>query len=211
MGPTAIAPSSHILARDGLGLSFGVTEEGPEAEADRGDWSGLGAGRAEILKGISPALSEQKVIVPASAAGSICIIHSAMVHRATHRLSDDARWRPMFKFGFTRMREPKSPSWDHDPGNDTPGEGMNWPGLVAPEAAPICMSIWRWHLGHVTEPVEAKVAAADLASLRDTVLAEPCAGDEALRVGSAYTLGKVAHDPAPFPSQRASWSSGRFC
>ena len=39
MGPTAIAPSSHILARDGLGLSFGVTEEGPEAETDRGDWS----------------------------------------------------------------------------------------------------------------------------------------------------------------------------
>ena len=44
MGPTAIVPSSHILARDGLGLSLGVTEEGPAAEFDRDDWSGLGAG-----------------------------------------------------------------------------------------------------------------------------------------------------------------------
>ena len=77
MGPTAIVPSSHILARDGLGLSLGVTEEGPAAEFDRDDWSGLGAGQAYILPAIAPTLSEHKVVVPStsSAKGSICIVH----------------------------------------------------------------------------------------------------------------------------------------
>ena len=100
MGPTAIVPSSHILARDGLGLSFGVIEEGPDAEFDRDDWSGLGAGQADILPQIAPSLFEYKVIVPPEAAGSVCIVHEDMVHRATPRLSEDARWRPMFKFSF---------------------------------------------------------------------------------------------------------------
>jgi hypothetical protein len=208
MGPTAIAPSSHILGRDGLGLSFGVTEEGSEAEADRSDWSGLGAGRAEVLGDIAPKLFEHKVIVPPSAAGTICIIHSAMVHRATNRLSEDARWRPMFKFGFTRTHEPRSPSWAYDPSGNTAAGEAGWPGLVVPEAAPICDSVWRWHLGQVSEPVEAKTTT-DIAALRATILADPCAGDEGLRIGAAYSLGRTAQDPLSLPlivlCKRCAW------
>ena len=65
---------------------------------------------------------------------------------------------PQFKFGFTRMHEPTSPSWAHDPSiNTATAAGVtNWPGLVVPEAAPICDSIWRWHLGQMSNPVEAK-------------------------------------------------------
>ena len=192
MGPTAIAPSSHVLARDGLGLSFGVTEEGPKAEIDRSDWSGLGAGRGEVLGDIAPTLYEHKVVVPPSAAGSICIIHSAMVHRATNRLSDDAKWRPMFKFSFTRMHEPTSiPSWNHNPSVGTAMTAGDWPGLAVPEATPICESIWRWHLGHVPKRVEAKVAETDLAALQATIIADPRAGDEGLRIGASYTLGRI--------------------
>ena len=190
MGPTAIAPSSHILARDGLGLSFGVTEEGPEADFDREDWSGLGAGQEEILRDIAPTLFEHKVVVPPSAAGTICIVHEDMVHRATPRLSDDARWRPMFKFSFTRVHEPTSPSWNHDP-SSAAGGATGWPGLAAADAAPICESIWRWHLGGAPTPDKAKalVIDADVAALRMAVLSDPRAGDEALRIGAAYSLG----------------------
>lgn len=190
MGPTAIVPSSHILGRDGLGLSFGITEEGSKAGLDRDDWSGLGAGQSEILADIAPTLFEHKVIVPSKAAGSICIVHEDMVHRATPRLSDDARWRPMFKFSFTRLHEPKSPSWDHDP-HFASTEVRKWPGLAAPEATPICESIWDWHLGHAPAPDVRKAVATDVGSLRDTIVADPCAGDEGLRIGAAYHLGRA--------------------
>ena len=190
MGPTAIVPSSHILARDGLGLSFGVIEEGPEAEFDREDWSGLGAGQAEILADIAPTLFEHKVIVDEP---RICIVHEDMVHRATPRMSDDARWRPMFKFSFTRVHEPNAPSWDHNPSYGAAmGGATAWPGLAAPEAAPICKSIWHWHLGHAPAPDETEASDADVPALRDTICADPRAGDEGQRIGAAYTLGTKA-------------------
>eukprot|EP01044_Picomonas_judraskeda_P026552 COSAG03_NODE_8109_length_836_cov_1.492537_2_plen_74_part_01 len=69
-----------MRSSDGLGLSYGVLTEGPEAELDREDWSGLGAGQEEILRGIAPTLFEHKVVVPPSAAGSVCIVHEDMVH-----------------------------------------------------------------------------------------------------------------------------------
>jgi hypothetical protein len=130
MGPTAIVPSSHILARDGLGLSYGVMDDGPAGAEDRGDWCSLAAfyrpfplifrgsltikfcercrgglgGRAEILPKIAPALFEHKVVVPASEAGSVCIVHEDMVHRGTPR-DDEDMFRPMFKWSFSRVHD----------------------------------------------------------------------------------------------------------
>lgn len=202
MGPTAIVPSSHIMARDGLGLSLGVTEEGPRAEANRDDWSGLlrypgheddadqSLNRAAALQGMAPSLFEHKVVVPHSAAGSICIVHEDMVHRATPHFG--GHWRPMFKFSFTRLHEPTSPSWDHDPAAVAPAD--TWPALAVPEATPICESLWQWHLGS-TVPAEPQ-AAVDVPALAAEVAAPPCDGDEGRRVGAAYALGACGTAPA---------------
>ena len=206
MGPTAIVPSSHIISRDSLGLSYGVTEEGPAAEADRGDWGGLGAGHAEILAAIAPTMFEHKVVIPHSAAGSICIVHEDMVHRATPRLSDGARWRPMFKFSFTRVHEPVTPSWAHDPAATAEPAGGGgcgaWPALAVPEATPCCESLWRWHLGRPQggergqQVPELASAAVDVEAMRACVMAPPTDGDEGLRIGAAYSLGACGSDAA---------------
>ena len=192
MGPTAIVPSSHLLARDGLGLSLGVQEDGEAGERDRDDWGGLGAGQAEILPAIAPTLFEHKVVVPPSQAGSICIVHEDMVHRATERLSEDAKWRPMFKFSFTRLHEPAEPSWAHDPSAPDPAVD-SWPALAAAEAGAACGSLWRWHKGERAPAVEPDL---DVAALGATVLAPACAGDEAARVGAAYALGSCGNAAA---------------
>jgi len=110
MGPTAIVPSSHILARDGLGLSLGVTEEGPAAEFDRDDWSGLGAGQADILPAIAPTLAEHKVVVPSSAKGSICIVHedvralSGCARQTADPMRSACRWSTAQLRGCRRRR-----------------------------------------------------------------------------------------------------------
>ena len=56
MGPTALVPSSHLLAPDGLGLSMGVMKrpDGPEAEADRADWSGVQLATAHPANLLAP-------------------------------------------------------------------------------------------------------------------------------------------------------------
>jgi hypothetical protein len=93
MGATAIVPSGHLLSRDGLGTSMGVMEEGPAAEADRDDWSGV-----QCPASLCAELQEHKLLVPLSAAGSYVIVHEDMIHRATPRIGGlSAKWRPMFK------------------------------------------------------------------------------------------------------------------
>ena len=199
-GPTAIVPSSHILARDGLGLSYGIMDEGPEGEKDRDDWGGLG-GRAEILPNIAPGLFEHKVVVPASKAGTVCIVHEDMVHRGTPKDMEEL-FRPMFKWSFTRLHEPSAPSWQHDPSASEP-EASDWPALVAPQAGPICESLWRWHKGEDDEAEAAEVPAPasavdddETATLAAVVLAPPCDGDEAARIGAAYALGACGSEKA---------------
>ena len=103
----------------------------------------------------------------------------------------------MFKFGFTRLHEPRTPSWLYDPSVNTTAGAADWPGLVVPEAAPICDSIWRWHLGQ-PEAMMVKTTA-DIVHLRDTILADPCAGDEGLRIGAAYSLGRTLRISQPLP------------
>ena len=47
-GPTAIVPSSHILARDGLGLSYGVMDEGEKCEGECDFGHTLVGGRYDV-------------------------------------------------------------------------------------------------------------------------------------------------------------------
>jgi hypothetical protein len=192
MGPTAIVPSSHILARDGLGLSYGVMDDGPAGAEDRGDWGGLG-GRAEILPKIAPGLFEHQVVVQA---GSVVIVHEDMVHRGTPRLDEDA-FRPMFKWSFMRLHEPTAPTWRHDHATPTP-TAADWPALVSPEAGPICESLWRWHLGDGSQvQMQGSDGNANVVAntfLETSVLASARDGDEAERMGAAYALGECGDD-----------------
>ena len=118
-----------------------------------------------------------------------------MVHRATPRLSEEAKWRPMFKFSFTRLHEPSGPSWRHDPAT-AESAGAEWPGLAAAEAAPICESLWRWHLGETGVAEAEEEDSEEVARLGALVTALPCDGDEAERVGAAYTLGACGSEAA---------------
>ena len=105
-------------------------------------------------------------------------------------------FRPMFKWSFTRLHEPSAPSWRHDPSAPAPA-ASDWPALVAPEAGAICESIWRWHKGEATGLETAAAAAAvDTAALGGIVLAPPRDGDEAERMGAAYSLGACGSDAA---------------
>lgn len=167
-------------------------DDGPEGAEDRGDWGGLG-GRAEILPKIAPTLFEHKVV--ASEAGSVCIVHEDMVHRGTPRDYEEI-FRPMFKWSFTRVHEPAAPSWRHEPSAAVP-QADEWPGLVAPEAGVICESLWRWHKGEAAGAEEmVEVAVVDVAALEAVVLAPPRDGDEADRMGAAYSLGAYGSDAA---------------
>ena len=102
-----------------------------------------------------------------------------MVHRGTPRQTEDM-FRPMFKWSFTRLHEPDTPSWRHDTSAPTPLASA-WPALVAPEAGAICESLWRWHKGEA----EPEPEAVDTAALGALVLAPPRDGDEALRMGAS--------------------------
>ena len=100
-----------------------------------------------------------------------------MVHRGTPRQTEDV-FRPMFKWSFTRLHEPSGPSWRHDPAT-AESAGAEWPGLAAAEAAPICESLWRWHLGETgAAQAEEEEDSAEVARLGALVTALPRDWDE---------------------------------
>ena len=65
--------------------------------------------------------------------------------------------------------------------------GFGRPALVAPEAGPICESLWRWHLGGGASQTRESTTEAE--ALGALVLAPARDGDEAERMGAAYSLG----------------------
>ena len=192
MGPTAVVPSSHLLAPEGLGLSLGVMAEGAAAVADQEDWTGVQRPTAT-----APSLEEHLLVLPrGDAAQRIVVIHEDLVHRATSKLGPDAPWRCLFKFTFTRTSEPQGPTWDHQPEQLVRGVGQDWPGLAAAEAWPACEGIWRWHLGEQAAGPEEASSAMDVAALGARLLVDRYDGDEAGRTAAAYQLGLNGGDSA---------------
>ena len=68
--------------------------------------------------------------------------------------------------------------------------------MAAAEAAPICESLWRWHLGETRAAEAEEEDSAEVARLGALVTALPRDGDEAERVGAAYTLGACGSEAA---------------
>ena len=123
----------------------------------------------------------------AGAAGTVAIVHYDIWHRATAYVSGD-RVRYMVKFLFTRMADPRRPSWRHDAANGAP----RWPSpgaeqapdAVRPALPAVWDHQWRWHVGAAANG--APVAAnGSLARLADRLQME----DEPAALEAAYALG----------------------
>jgi len=131
------------------------------------------------------------------AAGTVVIVHYDIWHRAAGTVSA-ARNRYMVKFLFTRMSDPREPSWRHEPGREAPfwenngvhhgpGDG---PRLELPE---VWGHQWRWHLGQSGSGAGSPASAhGSLASLFERLAAE----DECMALEAAYRLGRGGGDAA---------------
>lgn len=186
MGPTAIIPGGQLLSRD------------------CGDWGELAneikeSGTAKIL---APTLSEIKLTAP-KGCGTAVLLHHSMFHRGTARLVDelgdplDESVRPMFKFIFTRCREPIAPDWNSLGPDATPG--VDWNSLVSePAIIPALQSLWEWQVGVGNAPLPvapvefAGTSKSERAAAAATLLAPPVPGDDAARTGAAYRLARAA-------------------
>jgi hypothetical protein len=186
MGPTAIIPQGHLLSRD------------------CGDWAELAgeikeSGTATTL---APTLREIKLTAP-KGVGTAVLLHHSMFHRGTARLVDetgepiDDHVRPMFKFIFTRCREPTAPDWDSMGPAAT--AGVNWRSLVSePAMVPALQSLWEWQVGVGNAPLPPESVETGVTSDSEravavaTLLASSAYGDDAGRTGAAYQLARAA-------------------
>ena len=125
------------------------------------------------------------------AAGTVVIVHYDIWHRAAGTVHA-ARNRYMVKFLFTRMSDPRQPSWRHDPGSGAPvweRDGTAHGPIAAgrPELPEVWSHQWRWHLGESgTGPGTPASADGKLAALFEQLAAE----DESAAVQAAYRLGR---------------------
>ena len=121
-------------------------------------------------------------------AGTVTLVHYDLWHRAMPNQSD--KKRHMLKFLFTRLDEPKAPSWNstdstwQSPDSETPSEGheVMW------------KSLWDWSYGKqngVTEDMGS--AEKDL----PTLIAALGGKDEVVRLNAAYELGTIGAAAVP--------------
>ena len=113
-------------------------------------------------------------------AGTVTIVHYDLWHRAMPNASDRDRF--MVKFLFTRMGEPRAPSWDHRDGT--------WQAEGTDPPADLCRRAWDWMRG--TDGTAAPTAVS-LDELRQTLDAEA----EAERLRTVYALAARGEEAMP--------------
>ena len=131
------------------------------------------------------------------AAGTVVIVHYDIWHRASGTVST-AHNRYMVKFLFTRMSDPREPSWRHEPGAEAPFRESD--GVVhgagagrRPELPEVWGHQWRWHLGQSGSGAGSPASAqGSLASLFEKLADE----DEYAALEAAYRLGRGGGDAA---------------
>ena len=100
-------------------------------------------------------------------AGSVAIVHYDLWHRAMANVGEANRF--MVKFLFTRMSEPRAPTWGH--------EGAAWAPTGRADDV-LCAHLWAWMCGKMEAPSSAPEATT-------VVWAAP----EIERYAAAYRLG----------------------
>ena len=145
---------------------------------------------------------EEDEIHLTGAAGTVIIVHYDIWHRAAGTVSAARnrymRNRYMVKFLFTRMSDPREPSWRHEPGAGAPAWEIGGVEQGAgngrrPELPEVWGHQWRWHLG------ESGAGAGSPASAHGSLAAlfEKLAGeDECAALQAAYRLGRCGADAA---------------
>ena len=121
-------------------------------------------------------------------AGTVTLVHYDLWHRAMPNQSD--KKRHMLKFLFTRLDEPKDPSWHSvdstwgSPDGEASSEGheVMW------------RSLWNWYYGNQNGATEGKGAIKNnLPALIDALGDK----DEVARLNAAYGLGTVGAPAVP--------------
>ena len=117
-------------------------------------------------------------------AGTVTIVHYDLWHRATPNSSDKKRY--MLKFLFSRIDEPKTPSWNSD--------SDDWESVstdITPDHPDMWESQWNWYYGK--QNGSNGVSHNEVDQLLQSLENE----DEKVRLNAAYRLGKIGKEVVP--------------
>ena len=121
-------------------------------------------------------------------AGTVTLVHYDLWHRAMPNQSN--KKRHMLKFLFTRLDEPKAPSWNSGDSTWQPPNGGT--SLVGPEV--MWRSLWNWFYGKQNgAPEDTAAPEKDL----PTLIAALGDKDEVIRLNAAYALGLIGAPAVP--------------
>ncbi len=140
---------------------------------------------------------EQTELALCGEAGTVTIVHYDIWHRAMPNRSGKKRY--MLKFLFSRLDEPKMPSW-----KSTVPEWEHLGNGADVEKHPVMWeSIWNWFYGK-ENGATANVTQTELDILLETLQQD----DEKERLNAAYCLGKIGKSAVPALNQALHGSSG---
>ena len=138
----------------------------------------------DLISDVDPAKTTEDAVPIVGPAGTIALTHFDSWHRACENRS--ARKRYMIKFQFTRMVEPRQPTWN--------SVSCGWNPPQADEDGAVSLDVWRWLCG--TE-VSAASPSTDGTGQRESLLADLASADEATRLRAAYKLGSTGVGVVP--------------
>ncbi len=121
-------------------------------------------------------------------AGTVTLVHYDLWHRAMPNQSNNKRH--MLKFLFTRLDEPKAPSWNS---LDSTWQPLN--GGASLEGHDVMWrSLWNWFYGKQNDITESTETAENELPTLIKALGDK---DEAVRLNAAYELGTVGEAAVP--------------
>ena len=121
-------------------------------------------------------------------AGTVTLVHYDLWHRAMPNQSD--KKRHMLKFLFTRLDEPKAPSWNSADSTWQPPNGE----ASSEEPEVMWRSLWNWFYGKQNGATEdTRLAKNDLPPL----IAALGDKNEVIRLNAAYELGTIGAPAVP--------------
>jgi len=132
-----------------------------------------------------PANGSERELAVTVEAGTVVIADYGIWHRGSANTSKNKRY--MNKFLFTRIEEPRGPSWDNTEREWELGDGATTPGLW--------QHLWQWHLGP-ENGAKSKGNGEEGVSIEELVVT--VGGDlEVETFNAAYALGEIGAPAVP--------------